>query len=75
MPPQRDGVGRFRDTLKRELPEVIEQAEQRSQPGGVALGLTSNGVWQPLGWPKSMDRRLWNSSTGEREPGSQRQVA
>ncbi|GAA5178853.1 MULTISPECIES: DUF1285 domain-containing protein [Halomonadaceae] len=29
---------------------LIEQAEQRSQPGGIALGLTSNGVWQPLGW-------------------------
>ncbi|MDW5378897.1 DUF1285 domain-containing protein [Halomonas sp. HP20-15] len=29
---------------------LIEQAEQHSQPGGVALGLTSKGVWQPLGW-------------------------
>lgn len=29
---------------------LIEQAEPRSQPDGIALGLTSGGVWQPLGW-------------------------
>lgn len=29
---------------------LVEQAEQHCQPGGIALGLTSGGVWQPLGW-------------------------
>ncbi|WP_136066801.1 DUF1285 domain-containing protein [Modicisalibacter radicis] len=29
---------------------LIARAEQRSQSGGIALGLTSGGVWQSLGW-------------------------
>ncbi|MFC3283656.1 DUF1285 domain-containing protein [Litchfieldella rifensis] len=28
---------------------LVEQAESREQDGGVELGLTSAGVWQPLG--------------------------